>query len=46
MEQRPYGNIDTIIIGAKTPGEIEECVQAAEKGPLPEDLIQQIEALP
>ena len=38
-------NIDTIIIGAKTPDEIEECVRAAEKGPLPDDLVQQIEAL-
>jgi aryl-alcohol dehydrogenase-like predicted oxidoreductase len=36
-------DIDTIIIGAKLPAEIAECVQAAEKGPLPEDLIQKIE---
>ena len=38
-------NIDTIIIGAKTPDEIEECVRAAEKGPLPEDLLRHIETL-
>jgi aryl-alcohol dehydrogenase-like predicted oxidoreductase len=37
-------DIDTIIIGAKLPVEIEECVHAVEKGPLPPDLIQQIEA--
>lgn len=37
--------MDTIIIGAKTPAEIEECVRAAEQGPLPEDLVQQIEQL-
>ena len=36
-------DIDTIIIGAKAPAEIEECVQSAEKGPLPKDLIQKIE---
>ena len=36
-------DIDTIIIGAKVPAEIAECVQAAEKGPLPNDLIQKIE---
>ncbi len=36
-------DIDTIIIGAKVPAEIAECVQAAEKGPLPDDLIQKIE---
>lgn len=35
-------DIDTIIIGAKVPDEIEECVRAVEKGPLPEDLVQQI----
>lgn len=37
--------IDTIIIGAKLPAEIEECVQAVEKGPLPGDLIRQIETI-
>ena len=37
-------HIDTIIIGAKLAAEIEECVHAVEKGPLPPDLIQQIEA--
>lgn len=37
--------MDTIIIGAKTPAEIEECVQATEQGPLPDDLVQQIESL-
>ena len=36
-------DIDTIIIGAKLPGEIEECVQAVEKGPLPNDMLQKIE---
>jgi aryl-alcohol dehydrogenase-like predicted oxidoreductase len=36
-------DIDTIIIGAKMPSEIAECVQSAEKGPLPKDLIQKIE---
>ncbi|MGY8825494.1 MAG: aldo/keto reductase [Candidatus Latescibacterota bacterium] len=36
---------DVIIIGAGTPDEIEECVRAAEAGPLPTDLYQQIEAL-
>ena len=35
--------VDTIIIGAKTPEEIEECVRAEEKGPLPEDLVAEIE---
>ena len=35
---------DTIIIGAANPAEIEECVQAAEQGPLPEDLYREIEA--
>ena len=38
-------HIDTIIIGAKTPAEIEECVRSAEKGPLPADLVQEIETL-
>ena len=37
--------IDTIIIGAALPEEIEECVKAAERGPLPDDLYRQIEAL-
>ncbi|MCA9835451.1 MAG: aldo/keto reductase [Trueperaceae bacterium] len=37
-------DIDTIIIGAKLPSEIEECVKAVEKGPLPEDLLREIEA--
>ena len=36
---------DTIILGAVNPPEIEECVQAAEQGPLPEDLNREIEAL-
>jgi L-galactose dehydrogenase len=36
---------DTIIIGAASPAEIEECVQAAEQGPLPEDLYREIEVL-
>ena len=38
-------DIDTIIIGAKTPDEIEECVRASEQGPLPADLIDKIESL-
>ena len=33
------------IIGAASPAEIEECVQAAEQGPLPEDLYREVEAL-
>lgn len=37
--------IDTIIIGAKTPQEIEECVRAEEKGPLPGDLLAEIEMI-
>lgn len=37
--------MDTIIIGAKTPSEIEECVRASEQGPLPEELTQHIETL-
>ena len=36
-------DIDTIIIGAKLPSEIEECVKAVEKGPLPEDVLQMLE---
>ena len=36
-------DIDTIIIGAKLPDEIEECVKAVEKGPLPEDVFQMLE---
>ena len=43
MAGRP--GIDTIIIGAKTPQEIEECVRAEEKGPLPGDLVAEIEAI-
>lgn len=38
-------DIDTIIIGAKVPAEIAECVQAAEKGPLPDDLSREIERI-
>lgn len=38
-------DIDTIIIGAKLPDEIAECVQAAEKGPLSADLIQKIDSI-
>lgn len=37
--------MDVIIIGAKTPSEIEECVHAAEAGPLPEDLAKELEAI-
>ena len=37
--------IDTIIIGAALPEEIEECVEAAKRGPLPDDLYRQIEEL-
>ena len=36
---------EVIIIGAAGPEQIEECVKAAEQGPLPEDLYQEIEAL-
>lgn len=38
-------DINVIIIGAKTPEEIEECVHASEKGALPEDLTAEIEAI-
>lgn len=31
-------NISTILVGAATPSEIEECVVAGEKGPLPADI--------
>jgi aryl-alcohol dehydrogenase-like predicted oxidoreductase len=34
---------NVIIIGAKTPSEIEECVRAAEAGALPADLVRAIE---
>lgn len=37
--------IDTIIIGAKTPREIEECVRAEEKGPLPGDLTAAVDEI-
>lgn len=37
--------MNVIIIGAKSPDEIEECVEAAEAGPLPDDLVQQIESI-
>jgi len=37
--------IDVIIIGAAAPVEIEECVRAAETGPLPDDLYQKVEEL-
>ena len=36
-------DIDTIIIGAKVPAEIAECVHAAEKGPLSDDLLRKIQ---
>lgn len=41
-------DIDTVIIGAKLPAEIAEAVEAVEKGPLPDDLVEKIEgwALP
>ena len=31
--------MNVIIIGAKSPAEIEECVHAAEAGPLPDDMV-------
>ena len=37
--------MNVIIIGAKLPDEIEECVKAAEAGPLPEDLYTEIEKI-
>lgn len=37
--------MDVIIVGARSPEEIETCVRAAEQGPLPEDLHQALEAL-
>lgn len=36
-------DIDTLIVGAKLPREIEECVEAVDKGPLPADLLREIE---
>jgi aryl-alcohol dehydrogenase-like predicted oxidoreductase len=38
-------NVSSILIGAGKPSEIEQCVQAAEKGALPEDLHLEIECL-
>lgn len=35
----------TVLVGAANPAEIEESVAAAEKGPLPKDLHQQLEQL-
>ena len=37
--------VDVVIIGARTPREIEECAQAADAGALPDDLLQEIEAI-
>jgi len=37
--------MNVIIIGAKSPAEIEECVKAADAGPLPDDMVSQIETL-
>lgn len=37
--------MNVIIIGAKSPDEIEECVRAAEAGPLPEEMVEQIEQI-
>lgn len=37
--------MDVIIIGAKSPDEIAECVAAAEEGPLPDDVVASIEAI-
>jgi aryl-alcohol dehydrogenase-like predicted oxidoreductase len=38
-------DFSTILVGAAKPSEIEECVAAAETGPLPADLHQTLEAL-
>jgi D-threo-aldose 1-dehydrogenase len=38
-------NVTTILVGASTPAELEECVTAAQQGPLPSDLHQAIEDL-
>jgi aryl-alcohol dehydrogenase-like predicted oxidoreductase len=38
-------NITSILIGAGKPSEIEQCARAAERGPLPNDLHQEIERL-
>ena len=38
-------NIATILVGAATPAEIEECVVSAQKGPLPPDLHMAVERL-
>jgi L-galactose dehydrogenase len=37
--------MNVIIIGAKSPDEIEECVRAAEAGPLPPEMVEQIEQI-
>jgi aryl-alcohol dehydrogenase-like predicted oxidoreductase len=38
-------DIECVIIGAASPDEIAECVQAAQAGPLPADLYEQVEGL-
>ena len=37
--------MNVIIIGAKSPNEIEECIRAAEAGPLPQEMVEQIEQI-
>ena len=38
-------DVTTVLVGATTVAEIEECVQAAEQGPLPADLHQAVESI-
>mgnify|MGYP001079075931 CR=1 FL=1 len=38
-------SISTVLVGAKNPAELEECVAAAKQGPLPSDLHRAIEEL-
>ncbi|HXP75224.1 MAG TPA: aldo/keto reductase [Stellaceae bacterium] len=36
--------VDTVVLGVKNPGELEECIAAAAAGPLPPELIAQVDA--
>jgi len=38
-------NVDTVVLGVKNRTELTECLQAADRGPLPPDVMQQIESL-
>ena len=37
--------MNVIIIGAKTPEEIAECVKAARAGPLPDDIVSKLDQI-